>query len=572
MNIIKLQDMLRGVPDDALIGYVQNPQGQVPSYLALSELQRRKDTRAKYQTEQAPESSVAEDLGQQAQPPAPQAMPAGQPQMQMEDQGVAALPTGDMFQEQNFAGGGIVAFADGGETGMNLDRLPTLNINTGMQSGGGSMGGDAMYSFNDNAAMSPIARMLLPQMSQSDRAKFLGSGMGAFFGMQEKPKQDYYTSSGALTSSYAKGGGVNYDDGSVGYPIGGYVVPAAIGAAKYGLRGLKYLKDKAIGTSKIKAPTMNLPTGPVTPILEQGTKGFLQKPGFYVDTAVIGGTIYGINQYGEKEQISAEEARKVALAKEKAAKELADKEAAAKRATESPKNAAPAEEKIKSIGDYAKDLQDYVGTDPNAAAQRERLLKMEERATRREEMAPYLALTEAGFKTMQGTSPFALANIGAGAQAGLQSYAAAQDKIADLEEKRNALALGLDQAQRSERIAFAQFGATSKQAEETRRATKQIADQKLMVDLLIADGKNQNALQVAGTLKPGEQGKIANEVINDPKFQAWQDNWFEKNGEKYDEESPEFQIAYNNELARRVGLRAGQNVPPTNYGGFNVIK
>ena len=59
MNIIKLQDMLRGVPDDALISYVQKPQGEVPSYLALSELQRRKDTRAKYESQQAPESSVA---------------------------------------------------------------------------------------------------------------------------------------------------------------------------------------------------------------------------------------------------------------------------------------------------------------------------------------------------------------------------------------------------------------------------------------------------------------------------------------------------------------------------------
>jgi hypothetical protein len=103
-------------------------------------------------------------------------------------------------------GGGVVA----GEKGMNMNDLPTLNVNTGMQSYGGGMG-DAMYSFNDNAAMSPIARMLLPQMSQSDRAKFLGSGMGTFFGMQERPKQDYYTSSGALTSSYAKGG---YLDGA----------------------------------------------------------------------------------------------------------------------------------------------------------------------------------------------------------------------------------------------------------------------------------------------------------------------------------------------------------------------
>jgi hypothetical protein len=72
--------MLRGVPDNALIGYVQNPQGEVPSYLALSELQRRKDTRAKFQ-QQAPETSVAEDLGQEAvQNQGGLAMLANQPQ------------------------------------------------------------------------------------------------------------------------------------------------------------------------------------------------------------------------------------------------------------------------------------------------------------------------------------------------------------------------------------------------------------------------------------------------------------------------------------------------------------
>ena len=103
MNIIKLQDELRGVPDNALIGYVQNPTGNVPSYLALSELQRRKDMRAKYQAQQAPETSVADDLEQQAAP---------QPQAQ----GVASLPVPEtMYQDQNFASGGIVAFGPGGE-------------------------------------------------------------------------------------------------------------------------------------------------------------------------------------------------------------------------------------------------------------------------------------------------------------------------------------------------------------------------------------------------------------------------------------------------------------------------
>jgi hypothetical protein len=116
MNIIKLQNELKGVPDDALIGYVQNPTGNVPSYLALSELQRRKDMRAKYQTQQAPETSVAEDLGQQAQPQ-PQGIAAMPPQQApVAEQGVAGLPIPDqMFSGQGMAAGGIVAFEDGGE-------------------------------------------------------------------------------------------------------------------------------------------------------------------------------------------------------------------------------------------------------------------------------------------------------------------------------------------------------------------------------------------------------------------------------------------------------------------------
>ena len=117
MNIIKLQDELKGVPDNALIGYVQNPTGQVPTYLALSELQRRKTMREKFQQQQAPQTTVAEDLGQKTMPDqGGLAMLAGQPQMQMEDQGVAGLPVpDDMYQDQNFAGGGIVAFGPGGE-------------------------------------------------------------------------------------------------------------------------------------------------------------------------------------------------------------------------------------------------------------------------------------------------------------------------------------------------------------------------------------------------------------------------------------------------------------------------
>jgi hypothetical protein len=125
MNIIKIQDQLKGVPDNTLVGYVQNPTGSVPTYLALSELQRRKEMRSKFQSNQPQDKTVAEDLVQEAQPglmglsagqPMQQAMepPPEMPMEQMAQGGLAELDTGNMYAENNYANGGIVAFAEGG--------------------------------------------------------------------------------------------------------------------------------------------------------------------------------------------------------------------------------------------------------------------------------------------------------------------------------------------------------------------------------------------------------------------------------------------------------------------------
>lgn len=101
MNIAKLQAQLQHVPDAALVEYVKNPQGQVPSYLALAELSRRKEIRAAGTQQRAP---------QQAQPSVADQMIAGA------EPGVAGLPVrDDMFNEQAMAAGGIVAFDGGGD-------------------------------------------------------------------------------------------------------------------------------------------------------------------------------------------------------------------------------------------------------------------------------------------------------------------------------------------------------------------------------------------------------------------------------------------------------------------------
>lgn len=100
MNIAKLQSQLQHVPDQALIGYVQNPDGQVPSYLALAELTRRKEIRKSAAPQKAaPTQSVAQQAVAEVEP------------------GIAQLPLKDeqMFSEQSYAQGGIVAFDEGGE-------------------------------------------------------------------------------------------------------------------------------------------------------------------------------------------------------------------------------------------------------------------------------------------------------------------------------------------------------------------------------------------------------------------------------------------------------------------------
>lgn len=98
MNIVALQKQLEGLPDQALTGYMQQPSAEVPQYLVLSELNRRKQLRqsaaAMQAPQQAPKTTVADDVM---------------------SQGVMSLP-----QEpapEGYAEGGLVSFADGGNVG-----------------------------------------------------------------------------------------------------------------------------------------------------------------------------------------------------------------------------------------------------------------------------------------------------------------------------------------------------------------------------------------------------------------------------------------------------------------------
>jgi len=137
MNIIQIQDRLKGMPKEAIIQYVQNPTGEVPTYLALGELERRKTMENKYSAMKPEASSVAEQIVEENMPmglgaitPSEAMSPSmamspeagimqgmrqtpssvAQPSSVMAaDSGIANLPV----PPPSFAGGGIVAFAEG---------------------------------------------------------------------------------------------------------------------------------------------------------------------------------------------------------------------------------------------------------------------------------------------------------------------------------------------------------------------------------------------------------------------------------------------------------------------------
>jgi len=114
INVNKITSTLAKLGDPELQQYAQmHKNDPYIMALAISESNRRKEVRAASQESMQEQPKVVDQMVAEI---APQQMP--------EDQGIGQLPAGDM----NFAGGGIIAFADGGD----VERY---------QFGGNTMGG-----------------------------------------------------------------------------------------------------------------------------------------------------------------------------------------------------------------------------------------------------------------------------------------------------------------------------------------------------------------------------------------------------------------------------------------------
>ena len=141
MNLVQIQERLKDLPTQAIMGYANGQNPQVPPYLALGELNRRKQMEQK--AAQPPQGTVKDNIEQQVgmmemQKMRPPQMPPQMPQQmpQMPPQGAPAQPNAQMamaagglarlpIREMNFGSGGIVAFAEGGASS---DQEDSANI------------------------------------------------------------------------------------------------------------------------------------------------------------------------------------------------------------------------------------------------------------------------------------------------------------------------------------------------------------------------------------------------------------------------------------------------------------
>ena len=131
MNIIELQDSLKDVSDNVLMREMQSPSGNMPQFLVLSELTRRRRMRDDYKRQQAVNMpTVAEEVMTAAG--APQEGLTAIARNMAPNSSIAQNTGADMAVQreptrmpQRMAEGGIVSMANGGPLGTySLDRNP----------------------------------------------------------------------------------------------------------------------------------------------------------------------------------------------------------------------------------------------------------------------------------------------------------------------------------------------------------------------------------------------------------------------------------------------------------------
>ena len=177
-NLVELSNELEDFPEQQLVQMSQDPNSMYPSYLVLSEIQRRNQMRKMYDAQQPkPQTTVAEEVvqefaGQQGLQGAMAQSPGPQNAFPPSDMSNMAPPSPQMgMPSQQMMGGGLTEYAQGGRTGY--------------QAGGGlGLGSDSlsqtfinpMQTDNDDVGLSET--IPIESLSESQRKEILEKSEG----------------------------------------------------------------------------------------------------------------------------------------------------------------------------------------------------------------------------------------------------------------------------------------------------------------------------------------------------------------------------------------------------------
>lgn len=503
MNIAQLSEQLKDVPQAKLIDYAKNPNSVVPQFLALAEIQRRQ-TLMRATPGQPVSSSVAEDI-----------MAQEAPRMQ----GVAALPTRAMFTEEGMAGGGIVAFAEGGDAEEEYEEALEKSRRSRMQGMQEALAEAGAYFKNPLAkaeALPTRSQRMAEQEMQTNTPKMERKGGHKYedLVLAEAQRQGIDPSL-ARHVLYKETGNVTNPEnirskaGAIGIMQLMPKTAKELGVdptnpeenIRGGVMYLRKMMDK-YNDPVLAAAAYNAGPGRVDKALKgEGLTALPRETRMYIAGLAEGGEVKryqvggGIDPYGEqdlsldqlrveaelKKRREREEAERQAFLKE-SAPQLAKKEPKAKEEAK-PAQAVPTVITRQDEGspyiDGVPPVATAVAPTATAAAPKgatsqsyfDALMKnietQAEEAKKQGDQNKYLALMQAGFGMMASTSPYASAGIGQGAMTGLGTYAGLEKGRREQERGIMAAQLGLGKAKASQEESEALRLATERYREAT---------------------------------------------------------------------------------------------------------
>jgi hypothetical protein len=429
LNVNQITAQLARMPDPALQQYAQLHKGDpYVLSLALAESNRRKQLRQGAQMNAPQQPKVVDQEIQAMAAPMP------------ENVGIGQLPAGNM----NFADGGIVAFADGGVpryqaggalSSYDLVRLSQINPSLASAASkgqrlsealralriAGPLGATVGTTLGGGADAALVANSIMADMSPEQREGFYASPMlGAMSGdtglagaimnaAEPPPKGKEYTPEkyGVTKPAPLYPGARNYD-----VPTTATAVPAPAAAAETAPKA-----DTAAGSKAAADKSMYS--------LSTAGAGFApgQGLGFASTPSTLSREFESFMPEGPRADPFAKQTEELGQAGIKAATDY--KEAR--------------EKQLNELGLFGLD-------------QEKRLNERQAKLSKQEGDVGPLALLQAGFAMMAGTSPYAMQNIGIGAQAGLKSYTEGTDKLEAAREKLDDAFGRLEATRRSEKM------------------------------------------------------------------------------------------------------------------------